>query len=617
MPDFRDLARSLADGIKYGPHAITTGRRIAQRRPPESRRRYAAEPEAYFYDVLGMRLTPQQTEATHLAMTNDRLLIPSGNNVGKTFWAAGLAVFFFDAVASLPDETTGLEEQGCILLLPGPDHTTVKDTIWARILDHIRRAEERGFPMPGEWSENSVMWRNGPLWFARAFAPMRRKGARIAHSVSGRHGRQQIAIIEEGAGVEEAVWTATEGMCSAEGNKIISPFNPGAAAGSAWARANGGGYRVFRMSVLDHPNVRERRAVIPAAIDHANVEERVRLQCIDRGPASRTTVEAAQYDFTYALPPVPGAEGARSDGVPGHPDGEPRIYRPNPMTTFATQVLGEWGSSAEGALFDASAWDAGVERWRRGQQSALPPSRVGVDCAREGADDTAACPAWGRDAEDLLRIWREILLKTKPVEEAEETGEWWEQDEAATARPAKPAPEEVLERVRRSHRVRTGPIEIAPKGDGLVVSRWLKERYDGVPFALDESGVGASVLDTARQVYGQSVTGVQFGESPRTLVPGEQPVVNMRTQLFTRAAELVRLHLVDPPDDPRLREEVMAHRCETVYRQVHDGGKTTNKATLRLLSKDEVKDIIGRSPDRADAWVLSLFPVSSGGVGLW
>ncbi len=612
MPGFEALIQAVADGVEFGPESINLGRRIERRRPPEARRRYASDPEAYFADILGVRLSPQQVEATRLAMSCDRLLIPSANNVGKTHLAGALAVFFFDAVAALPDEEQGLEEQGCVLLLPGPDHLTIKDTIWASILDHVRRAEERGHPMPGEWSDKSVLWRVAPHWYARAFSPQRRKGRRIAHTASGRHSQNQVAIIEEGAGVEEEVWTATEGMCSGAGNKIISPFNPGVASGGAWSRSSDGGYRVYRMSALDHPNVRERRPVIQSAVSHERVEERIRLQCIDRGPAETVTPESSHYDFAYALPATKGLEGARTDGVPGHPAARPRIYRPNPMSTFATQVLGEWGSSGEGSLFDAAAWDAGVARWRAGTQSALPPARVGVDCAREGADDTAACPAWGHDAEDLLRIWREIQLKTAPPPPIDTP--WWERDSEPVE---KPPAEDVLERVRARHRVRVGPIEIAPKGDGLTVGRWLQAQYPGSALIIDDGGIGAAVYDVSGKVLGLTASGVSFGESARQAVPGEQLCVNMRTQLYVRAAELTRLGLVDPPDDARLREEIMAHRVEQIYRQIHDGGKSETRPVLKLLSKDDVKAVIGRSPDRSDAYVLSLFPVRSVDVQLW
>lgn len=614
MADFRDLANRLAAAIKSGPEALQITKPIPQRRPPEARRHFIDRPEAYFGEVFGTKLSPQQAEATRLALTHRQLMIPSGNGLGKTLWAARFAVYVFDVVGAQPDKAAGLEEQGVIVLLPGPDHTTIKDTIWANMLEGIETAERRGYPMPGEWSTRSVHWIAAPTWYVRAFSPRRRANATVASSASGRHKARMISIMEEGQGNDEPVWTAVDGMCSGEGNHQVVLLNPTTEATSAYKRARRGDWHVVKWSALDFPNVKERRTVFPGAVSHLKVEQRIAVECIDRGAVTSIVPESAHHDFVYALPPRPDADGFRADDIPGHPDGDPRVYRPNPTTSFAVQVLGEWGSGGEGSLFDAAAWDAGVSRWIAGTQSALPPDRVGVDCARTGDDDSTACPAWGRDAEDLLKTWREIKIKTAP--EKEDGAPWWERDETPE-RPAKPAPEEVLDKVRRRHRIRTGPIEVGPKGDGLVVATWLRGAFPDLPFVVDESSVGSSPVDMLTHRFGADVTGVSFGGSPRPPVHGERHYVNMRSQLYGRAAELVRLGLVDPPDDAMLREEVMAHRFDSVSRPVDIDGKREHRDHLRLESKDDVKARIGRSPDRADAWVLALFPVTVKSFHVW
>ena len=60
--------------------------------------------------------------------------------------------------------------------------------------------------------------------------------------------------------------------------------------------------------------------------------------------------------------------------------------------------------------------------------------------------------------------------------------------------------------------------------------------------------------------------------------------------------------------DHRMREEVMAHETQPRARVVFDpaAGRKVRKPTVLLVPKDLIKAKIGRSPDRADAFVLAV-----------
>jgi phage terminase large subunit-like protein len=75
---------------------------------------------------------------------------------------------------------------------------------------------------------------------------------------------------------------------------------------------------------------------------------------------------------------------------------------------------------------------------------------------------------------------------------------------------------------------------------------------------------------------------------------------------------LVHRGLVDPPADPILREEILAHRVEPVRKTIERKDKDGRWEKVRvdavaLIAKDEIKKIIGRSPDRSDAFVVAVF----------
>lgn len=546
-------------------------------RDPVQRRAYAGRPADYFRDILGWTLTPQQDAALALMEREHRVLIPSGNNVGKTFVLAGYGVYLMDAVAALPGEHD--REQGARILLPGPDHDTVFETVYSEMLTHAARAEARGYAMPGERSEKSVLWRVRPKWHVEVLSPPRRVGQSVAHTASGRHHRNQHALIEEGQGVDESLWLAAEGMCSSAGNKVISPFNPTEPVGPAFQRSRSGAYQVLHLSAFLHPNVVERALVIPDAVDFRVIDRRVLSQCQPRGDVPAVP---EHHDFRYALPPPRAPEhGARADGVLGHPDGTVRTYRPN--AAFTSQVIGAWPATSDSGLFNAGDWDQGVQRWRLGTDPDEPPDAVGVDPAREGSDDPAACPRWGSSLADLLIAYAL----------AEEDG--------------------TVDAVRAERRIRSGAVQILAKGDGVDVARALDRAFPGSPFNVDEGGVGSSPHDHLSRVLGRDSTPVSFGAAPLPVVPAEPYTDNIRTQLYVRAAMGVARGLVDPPDDLVLREEILAHETRHSTRTVVvDDPKRRRKVkqrmpSLQLIEKDQIKRRIGRSPDRADAWVLSLF----------
>lgn len=551
----------------------------APSRDIDQRRRYANDPLAAARDLYGYVLTKQQEHTCVVVWSEPRVLIPAAQNVGKSWLLALIALLRIDCTAALPDRFTGAEQQGARILLPGPDSNTIKQTIYAQMLVHAARAESRGYPMPGERSEQSVLWRvpGYPQWGVEAFSPPRRVGERQAHGAAGRHHANQHAFIEEGAGVSEALWRSVEGMCSGEGNTIVSAYNPTEPTSPARSREDSGGYVVVRLSALDHPNVRSRAVVVPGAVSHTRVDTLVRTDCTDRGPWPGTSVDAERGDFVYALPPAADAQDpAPHAAVPGHAAGQPRVYRPGP--TAEVSILGRTASASVAGLFSAETISAAVARWRARTAPAGPPARVGVDPAREGSDDTLMAPAWGDAAEPLLLGW-------------------------AAAQEATPEAQAAFLAKRRAY---IGLLEQVAKGDGPDTARRIRSRWPASPFTIDDGGVGTSPIDHLRRVLNAQVGMVSFGGLAPVPTPGETWSENMRTAMYVRLARLLSFGLVDLPPDEQLREELLAHELETRSKSVEEHGRRVRVTSVLLCPKDKVKAKIGRSPDRADAVVLAL-----------
>jgi hypothetical protein len=571
----------------------------ARGRQAEHRRSYAGDPWKYFRDAFGWVLTQHQEDALEVIEHNSLVLLRGGNNLGKTEFLAGYGVYRFDAVAALPNPNERLDEQGCFLLLLGPDHSTIFGTSYSALLRMRRRAAQRGFFIPGEPSERSVLWQiRAEDWRIEPFSPPREgdeEARTMKSSASGRHHVNQIGLIEEAMGLTESLVASAEGMCSSVGNKIVCAFNPDIPTGPIYTREIKKAYKVVEWDAFTHPNIVQRTYIVPGAIDFHIVDAAVRVDTRDRGPADKVDVDDTYGDFIYALPPDkdPIEKGPRQDGVLGHPDGEIHVFRPT--SKFSAQRRGKWPRSSDERLFDPGAFDEAVVRYEaREDLPDCPPSVVGVDPAGQGGDEPYAAPRWGLDGMTLLLRYADC--NGDPIQ---------------------------IAALRADFRATTGHLVSLKKGDGHSLAGQLCERWPDAAYQVDEGGLGSSTLSAARNSFGLNASGVSFGakapyrsiggkEFP-ILIPGLRYCENMRTWLYVIAAELLRVGLVDVPFDLGLREDLMAH--EVIYTrgmmiEVSDpirGKVKERKPSVILIPKDEIRKRINRSPDKADAWVLALF----------
>lgn len=125
----------------------------------------------------------------------------------------------------------------------------------------------------------------------------------------------------------------------------------------------------------------------------------------------------------------------------------------------------------------------------------------------------------------------------------------------------------------------------------------LSRRRDHAPIHIDVIGVGSSPYDILKQ-SGVEVVGVNASEkATRTDRSGRLTFFNLRSQLWWAMREAL-----DPaaqtgialPPDPELLKELTAPRW------------TMSGAQIKVESREDVIERVGRSPDRATAVILAL-----------
>ena len=120
----------------------------------------------------------------------------------------------------------------------------------------------------------------------------------------------------------------------------------------------------------------------------------------------------------------------------------------------------------------------------------------------------------------------------------------------------------------------------------------LINKYKAQVFISDS--IGNSVADIVSQLLGKNERGVKVIKFKSSEKAQDPSYFNRRDEVYHRASTMMKSGQVQVDDDYTLRKQLNA----TKYKK--DNGR------LYISSKEEIKEIIGNSPDRADSWVLAV-----------
>lgn len=119
---------------------------------------------------------------------------------------------------------------------------------------------------------------------------------------------------------------------------------------------------------------------------------------------------------------------------------------------------------------------------------------------------------------------------------------------------------------------------------------FLTSKYKAQVFIADS--IGNSVADLVSQLLGRNERGVKVIKFKSSEKATDPTYFNRRDQVYHNASIQMKSGNVQIDDDYTLMKQLNA----TKYKK--DNGR------IYINSKEEIKEVIGTSPDRADAWVL-------------
>jgi hypothetical protein len=328
---------------------------------------YAADPVGYATDVLGATLTPDQRALPALLdQAPYRLLVPSGNKLGKTFALGWLINWHFDSF--------------------NPGITLVTSATWTSLTTQTFKEVRKLRPLARDLLPRAPSLFDTDQHQVIGYSPKNPDAAQ------GHHAAHWFLFMDEATAVPVEIADRAETMFSAvKGHRWICTYNPNDPTTWPYAAEQSGGWAVKRLSALEHPNVlaelRGEPPPFPGAVRLHRIRERILKECEDCG---QTREDESCFRFL-----------ARA--------GENERWWKPVKPEFDPQVRGRWPQQSMHAIW-------GESEQRRCEQSVELeddwPVQIGVDMARFGNNR----PTWAvRKGTALVHLEERTSWPTRRV----------------------------------------------------------------------------------------------------------------------------------------------------------------------------------------------------------
>lgn len=208
-------------------------------------------PEWFFQEILGVPqeyLWPKMLEVMHSVRDHQYTAVKAGHSVSKSFTAARLALWFL--ICYGPKAT---------VITTAPGDNQVRNILWREIRDAHSSAK---CALPGK--PLTISYELDDKWFAIGFATRPDTVTQQATAFQGFHNEHVLIIFDEAAGIMPQIWEASEGLMTSGDCRFLAIGNPTSAFGKfVDCFAPDSQYNQITISVLDTPNYKEGREVIP------------------------------------------------------------------------------------------------------------------------------------------------------------------------------------------------------------------------------------------------------------------------------------------------------------------------------------------------------------------
>lgn len=362
---------------------------------------------------------------------------------------------------------------------------------------------------------------------------------------SGKHSSHLLFIVDEADAVPAEVFEGISGCMSGGMARLLCMFNPKAQQGPIYQMELDNQACFVNLSSLRHPNVLTGEDIIPGAVTRETVVRRIN-QWTRPAVEGEEPTAAKRFDVPDFLV---GTIANSLQGIP-YPPLKPGL-RVIMESAFSYMVLGQYPEQGENQLISVDWIKSARQRWDDyvAEHGEIPPPvrpRMGLDVAEFGQDFNAPVLRYGNFVSRIERIWQGV----DPTVSGEKAAE----------------------------------ICRAKDVDILLV--------DGTGYG---SSVAPQISKILRNVRCVSVKVAGKPDPSITSELGE--FFQIRDQMWWACREWLREEDAMLPPEPMLIEELLT----PTYR-IDDRGK------IHLMDKDSMRAKLKRSPNYADALVLTFVP---------
>ncbi len=525
---------------------------IESKRDVDKYEQYIDDPVGFARDILHLELVPKQQEILWSLLEPPYCVFsPSGNELGKTLIAASTVLWWH------------CTRSPSIIITTAPKYEQVRDVLWKEIRRLAKRAGLKLAFLP-----KACRIERSYDDFAIGVV------AKDETSFKGQHGVPLLFVVEEASGVEDYIFNAIETMFSPPGHAMLVIFNCdaiGTRVHSEMMRAEKQNStmpatcKVVRMSAIDHPNIEAELKGLPPPVPQA-----MRLGKFEQILKKHSNLVGCGVDdpkglhlATDILWPPPWAkdycERTRQ---------QPQWYRPGPKAEVI--LLGRYPRQGKNAVWSEGDWMAAVRDGRDPLKIELYIPEFGCDVAAFGDDNSAIHVRSG-----CVSLWHEEQNgQSEPhtmgrLKELAAFYALWYNEQLGLMVP--------------SDRELLSPI-----------------RAQDIPMKVDNDGLGGT-LSSFLLNDGYNV--IRIGAGTNALEKEEYP--NRRSELWFTTAERARTDELDLSQlqcpDGSVDEVIdqMRRQAMSVTWSFDNRGRRV------VMSKDDMKKEMGRSPDTCDALNLS------------
>lgn len=334
--------------------------------------RTQADPLYFPEKVLGVTLWPKQQEIIRSVWANPRTVVRSCHGVGKSFTAARVILAF---LYSFPHSK---------VVNTAPTFRQVSDILWSE----IKTAHARSLvPLGGKPLDTELKLSDD--WFAVGIS------TNTPTNFQGYHAPSLLLVGDEAAGIDEAIFEASDSLLSTGFARELLIGNPTALSGTFHNAFRSAEYHKIWISCFHTPNF------IPFRVDRTDGSGEPDISAsITKLLASTPEERIAAVTHPYLITPQWAYDKAGSWGID------------SPM--FQSRVLGEFPTETEDTLIPLQYIEAAVAR-----EQVLAPSDgrevIGVDVARFGSDKTVLVHRKGWKVEGIKEFQRQDLMQTAGV----------------------------------------------------------------------------------------------------------------------------------------------------------------------------------------------------------